>query len=91
MKEKEQDPLKVLVKTTEEIDKLKLKGDVFIPNVKTQKGTGRGTHKIKESKRCQYTPQGIKTFGQQKLGYAHEITRSGIITSYRVRWDGKKN
>ncbi len=84
--EKENDPLKVLVKSHEEIVKLP-------PNipVETKTGSGRGSHKMKEQKRCQYTPQGLKTFGQQKLGYAKEINRHGIITSYRVRWDNKKS
>ena len=46
---------------------------------------------MKETKRCQYAPDGLRTFGKQRFGYAKEIIKSGITTSYRVRWDGKKS
>jgi hypothetical protein len=48
--------------------------------------------KITEQKRCQYTPQGLKTFGKQRLGYAREIKRSNPDQQgYIVRWDNKKS
>jgi hypothetical protein len=38
--------------------------------------------------RCQYTPEGIKTFGKQKLGY---IVGKGRDGGFIVQWDGNKS
>ena len=46
---------------------------------------------MKEQKRCQFTPEGIKTFGKQRLGYAVEVKRDNPDQlAYRVRWDNLK-
>lgn len=38
--------------------------------------------------RCQYTKEGVKTFGKQRLGYAREGKNVNYVS---IRWDGRKS
>ena len=42
----------------------------------------------KEKIRCQYTPEGVQTFGKQRLGYVVGHGRDGGLI---VRWDNQKS